>query len=62
MLSIEKMKKLLPKEDKNLSDEEIIKIRDKFYELGQLIFDVWLDEKNKKSPNYIAISQKRGII
>jgi len=49
MLSIEEMKKLLPKDDKNLSDEEVKKIKDKFYELGNLIFDDWLKNKKKNT-------------
>ena len=46
MISLEKLREIDP-ELKNLSDEEIIKIRDKFYELGEFMFDVWLKEKNK---------------
>ncbi len=44
MLSPEQLRKI----DTNfqtVSDEELIKIRDSLYELGQLIFDDWLENK-----------------
>lgn len=44
MISIEKLRKIDP-DLKDLSDEKVIKIRDKFYELGQFMFEVWQKEK-----------------
>ncbi len=50
MLSIESLKKIDP-EISNLSDDEIEKIRQSFYEFGQLIFDDWHEQKfGSKSP------------
>jgi hypothetical protein len=42
MLSVEQLKKIDPRLA-HLSDDEIIEIRDTFYDLGQLIFDDWLE-------------------
>ena len=44
MISLEKCK-IIDSELKNLSDEEVVDIRDTFYRLGQLIFDDWLENK-----------------
>ena len=44
VLSIEKLKKYDPTLEE-LPDEEIIKLREQFYNLGQLIFDDWLESK-----------------
>ena len=44
MISIEECRKLDPRLEK-MSDEEVRKIRDSLYELGQLAFDTWLEEK-----------------
>lgn len=44
MLSLEQLRKIEPTL-KILSDEEILKLRDKLYVLGQLIFDDWLENK-----------------
>jgi len=43
LISEEKVKNLL--DDKNISDEEIKKIRDEFYSLAEVIFENWQDEK-----------------
>jgi hypothetical protein len=42
MLSIEKLRKIDPALA-HLTDDEIIEIRDTLYDLGQLIFDDWLE-------------------
>jgi hypothetical protein len=42
MLSIAQLRKIDPALA-HLSDEEIEEIRDTFYDLGQLIFDDWLE-------------------
>lgn len=44
MISIADCRKLDPRLEK-MSDEEVTKIRDSLYELGQLAFDTWLEEK-----------------
>ncbi len=58
MLNIEKLRKIDP-ELNGISDDEAIKIRDKYYELGRLIFDDWLDSvSGSKYP--IGILHKLG--
>lgn len=42
MLSIEKLRKIDPNLNE-LAEEEAVKVRDKYYELGRLIFEDWLD-------------------
>jgi hypothetical protein len=42
MLSPQQLRKIDPTKA-HLSDEEIVEIRDAFYDLGQLIFDDWLE-------------------
>ncbi len=42
MLSIEQLRKIDSKLT-HLSNDEILEIRDSFYDLGQLIFDDWLE-------------------
>jgi hypothetical protein len=42
MLTIQQLRKIDPGLS-NLSDKEIIEIRSSFYELGNLIFDDWLE-------------------
>lgn len=49
MLPIEQLKKKDPNLT-DLPDDEIIKIRDLFYDLGTLIFDDWV--RSKGSSNY----------
>lgn len=44
MISIEECRKLDPRLEK-LSDEAVSKIRDSLYELGQLAFDTFMEEK-----------------
>lgn len=48
MLSIEQTRKILGKKAKGLTDEQLTEIRDGFYNLANIIFDKWLDERNKK--------------
>ena len=48
MLTIEQARKSLPDNGKDLSDEEVEKIRDEFYQLTSIIFDTWLSERNEK--------------
>lgn len=44
MLSIESLKKIDP-EMAHISDDELIKIRQSFYDFGQLMFDDWCEQK-----------------
>ena len=48
MLSIEKARKLLPK-DQYYSDEEVQQIRDEIYKFTELLFDCWVDDQKKKT-------------
>ncbi|MEK7187827.1 MAG: hypothetical protein AAB691_03215 [Patescibacteria group bacterium] len=43
MLSLEQLRKVDPNLS-GLTDEEVLEIRDSYYDLGRLMFDVWLDE------------------
>lgn len=45
MLNIKQLRKIDPTL-KDLNDEEVENIKESYYELGQLIRDVWLKEKN----------------
>ena len=45
MLSIERVKELI--NDPRLSDKEIEEIRDGFYNLSELIFEQWNEERKK---------------
>jgi len=47
MLSIEEFKKHLPK-DHNLSEEQIIKLRDDQDKMAEIIFSMWLQKINEK--------------
>ena len=50
MLSIERVKDLI--NDPNLSDKEVEEIRDGFYQLSEVIFEQWNEERKKaKSGN-----------
>lgn len=42
MLNIEKLRKIDP-DLAHLSDDEILEVRDSLYDLGQLMFDDWLE-------------------
>jgi|CXWL01.1.fsa_nt_gi hypothetical protein len=46
MVSLEKFKQLIGTEALNYSDEELEDLHRSFYDLGQLMFDVWHDSKN----------------
>lgn len=47
MLTIEEIRDTLPDRGKDLSDEQLLKLRDDMYGLAQICFDVWLAKKNK---------------
>ncbi len=60
MISPEKLRKIDP-EMAHLSDEEIINIRQSFYEFGQLIFEDWYDQKfGSKNPVGLLTNQTEG--
>jgi len=50
MLSISKCRKELGDVAKNFSDEEVKKVRDTQYQLAEIIFDKWLEDRK---PNKI---------
>ncbi len=47
MLSIEKLRTLLPN-DKSYSDQEVEQIRDEFSRFAELLYDCWVEEKRRK--------------
>lgn len=47
MLSIEEIRDKLPDKGKDLSDEQVKKIRDDMNQLAEIIFDKWLAERNE---------------
>lgn len=49
MLSLNQLRKIDP-ELRNLSDDEVLKIRDSFYELGQIIYEDWGANGGSKNP------------
>jgi hypothetical protein len=51
MLTLEQYRQIDP-ELRKLSDEELIKIRAALYELGQIIFDDWLRQRQKSGSKY----------
>ncbi len=46
MISIKKARELIG--DENMSDEEVEKVRDALYELGELALDIYFREQNAK--------------
>lgn len=45
MISISKCRKLIGIKAKNMTDEEVEEVRDQLYQLANLAFDNWLEEK-----------------
>ena len=45
MLSLERVKELL--NDPKFSDKEVEEIRDAFYQLSELMFEQWMEERKK---------------
>jgi hypothetical protein len=59
MLSIEQLRKNDP-QLATLADEEVVKIRDSFYELGVLIFDDWLEtDGGSKFPTGVLLETEK---
>lgn len=51
-ISLEQLRKL-DSNTSSLSDEELKKVRQSFYDLGQLMFDNWYEEKfSSKNPTW----------
>jgi len=51
MISLKELRKIDPQNTANLTDEELEGIRASFYEVGQLIFEDWYQQKfGFKSP------------
>jgi hypothetical protein len=48
MLSIKKFKASLGEQEKNMTEKEIVRLRDEMNSWANLIFDCWLEERNKK--------------
>lgn len=62
MLSLKRVRQLIP--DPNLSDEQLLEIRDQFYMLSEIIFEKWQQDRkkermkiSKKDIQYRKISQ-----
>ncbi|MFC1622463.1 hypothetical protein ACFL1Y_00495 [Patescibacteria group bacterium] len=52
MISLEKGKQLLGDEAKKYTDEELIKIRDDFYQFAELAFEQWAKDKKLKNNTF----------
>jgi len=46
MIPLEDFKKLLP--DENLTEEQILKVRQQMDDMAEIFFGMWLKERNKK--------------
>ncbi len=55
MLSIERVKELI--NDPSLSDKEIEEIRDGFYQLSEIMFEQWMEERKKAK-----VTEKEKVI
>lgn len=51
MITIEELRKTLPEKYKNLSDEEVTKLRNTLDGLANVLFDMWLKKKNQNAIN-----------
>lgn len=52
MISIEKFKKALGEDSKNLSEEQILKLREQQDQMAEILFNMWLKEINKNKKKY----------
>lgn len=48
MLTIQQIRDNLPPKYKDLSDEEVAKLRHTMYGLANVFFDMWLKKRNEK--------------
>lgn len=51
MITIEELRKTLPEKYKNLSDEELTKLRNTLDGLANVFFDMWLKKRNQNAVN-----------
>ncbi len=49
MISLEEFKKALGDEAKNLTEEQILKLRDNQDQTAEILFNMWLEKINKSS-------------
>ena len=63
MLSLEKVRKIDPSLA-DLSDEKLKEVIQKLYDLGQLVFEQWLDDTfgSKRPPGLLANGQNQHKI
>lgn len=48
MLSIKKCREILGDEAINMADEELTELREQLYNMVELIWDDWIEDKNRK--------------
>ena len=48
MLTIEEIRNTLPDKGKDLTDEQLLKLRDDMYGLARLCFDMWRTRQKQK--------------
>ncbi|MCF7843522.1 hypothetical protein K9M47_01345 [Candidatus Gracilibacteria bacterium] len=61
MLSLEALRKIDTPSTTNLTDDELTELRQSFYDLGQLIFEDWSEEKlSPKNPVGSLTSKQEG--
>lgn len=51
MLSIEQLREKLPNKGKDLTDEQVTKLRDDMDQLAGIMFDMWLKKRNNNAIN-----------
>ena len=51
MLSLKRVRQLIP--DPNLSDEQLLEIRDQFSMLAEIIFEKWQQDRKKAKMDFI---------
>lgn len=51
MISLEEYKKALGPLAQELSEEEILKVRDNQDQMAEILFNMWLEEIKNKKPN-----------
>lgn len=49
MIPLQKFKDVLGEEGKDLTEEEILKLKDQMEKLAEVLFDMWLREINPKN-------------
>lgn len=59
MLSVEQLRKIDPDLNK-LSDEEVLQVRDIFYDLGQIIYEDYSKKEDSKNPVGVLRGLEKG--